>query len=354
MALKAYKLKFLSPLHLSTGIEDYSSLESHLHSDTIASAIFVSGLQLGLGAEACKKLLDETRFSSAFPWFENVYFMPRPFKEVRFEFKKEEVNEDRQAKTQKKINFISKDLFEKVISEEKSEIKELKKNNILQKSMLSKDTAFLNESFVWKEELQQRVTIPKYSENEQDAKPYQILKMHFSDKGGLYILVDSSEENHKTLNSLLKLLGDNGIGSDRTVGNGQFEVVSVENFQLQLPEKANSWISLGLYIPLRNEIEENFTSPKEETLTQPFDTFSSKTLRDQEENKSTWQIVKRGGWINFTENQVLTRKKSIYAFTVGSVLNFKEKPFGNIVDLRPDGIKHPVWREGRPIFIPTN
>ena len=77
--------------------------------------------------------------------------------------------------------------------------------------------------------------------------------------------------------------------------------------------------------------------------------------------QSSYQLIKRGGWVASPTNidAVLHRKRSVYMFTEGSVFKSDSPLIGKVTDLQPalweehaDMIPHPVWRDGRAIFLP--
>lgn len=147
------------------------------------------------------------------------------------------------------------------------------------------------------------------------------------------------------MQACLRLLADNGIGTDRSSGNGAFEWTSEDwdTLQLEVPDNpAGRWMALSLFIP--------------------------KTEKDMGVlGQAAYELTKRGGYISSSTDEdyaLLTiRKKSVYAFEEGSMLQCDDAPEGQIVDLRPNEsllnnkeqktALHPVYRSGRALFIPT-
>jgi CRISPR-associated protein Csm4 len=56
-----------------------------------------------------------------------------------------------------------------------------------------------------------------------DSEPYYVDKIFFHKNAGLFFLVEAEEKTLEMLKAAMRLLSDNGIGTDRNVGNGQFE-----------------------------------------------------------------------------------------------------------------------------------
>jgi CRISPR type III-A-associated RAMP protein Csm4 len=129
----------------------------------------------------------------------------------------------------------------------------------------------------------------------------------------------------------LSYLADSGIGTDRTVGMGQFSF-SFDTFSIDLPEKTSHSFNLSLFCP------ENHGQ-----------------LKELIDNNSKYDLIKRGGWIGEPYNTF--RKKSIYMFREGSVFKTNDLTAGKTVDLKPEKtpakIDHPVYRVGKSLFMPV-
>lgn len=315
------KLYFTSPLHLSRGRENFDESARVLHSDTIAAALFVSARQLGASEGDALGMLDAFRLSSAFPFWQSEYFFPKPMVALDFDIK--DVPLEKQGKPFKKIRFLGKSWFEKVIHREPA---------IIDEQIHLKNKGFLSEhpvGLVYKADVTQRVTIaPDYTE---DAKPFYSERVYFGKEAGLYLLVQWQDVAAQELfRRSFRLLGDLGIGTDRSIGNGFFEPV-FESLTLRTPEDATHKCALGLYLPAEND------------------------LSAEDIDNASWGFTKRGGYIAGAPDpeHITLRKRSVYMFEEGSV--FPNKPLtGKRVDLKPawQGLDYPVWREGRPIFVP--
>jgi CRISPR-associated protein Csm4 len=327
MKFQLVKLKFYSPFQISKGSVDYTDIDEMLHSDTIKNALFVCAKQL-FGDEIKETFFNDFLISSAFPYFKNDFFFPKPFLKLPLKIKDADKTE---AKKLKKLQWIEKSLFENVITGKETEIC---------KNDFSKDGKFLSKQFsksddkekriVYKIEETQRVRI-KYDD---DAEPFYSSRIHFAKESGLYVLIKT--ENQVFYNKILKpafcVLGSNGIGSYKHLGNGQFEPEFVsDSYTIFFPQNATHQMCLSLFCPTEEEI-------KNLSIT-----------------KSSYQLVKRGGYLASPEDisKMSWRKKSIYMFQEGSVFPNEQKFTGKLSDVTPEGLTHKVWREGRAIFIPV-
>jgi CRISPR-associated protein Csm4 len=329
MQAEAIKLRFISPLHIGRGMEtDYGKSETVLHSDSLKSALFSVGLKLFPEWEnAPDDFFDSFSISSCFPFAGPEYFFPKPLLKRRFEFAN--TNEHLQAKKSKKIEFLSKQTFESLINNDVT---------LVDEKCISTDGSFLfgtseNVRTIYKTEVQQRVAVP--SDSGEETKPYYVDRIFFNENCGLFFIASfQNDEIRKKVFAVLRLLGDQGVGTDKSVGNGQFDFdqdQDVESIEFNITTKSNHWIALGLYLPEKTE-------------------FESLDL-----DKSSWQLIKRGGYMGGSSNFSFfsLRKKNIFMFSESSVFAASNCPIGKLIDLKPDWNEpmHPVWRDGRPLFL---
>lgn len=318
------KLKFTSPLHLGKGVGDaYDTSERLLHSDTLSGAV-VSTLLLTNPAADAPEFMAKYRISSAFPYMGTSFFLPKPA--VRSSIRIDDSDDYGQKKKVKKIEYIESSLWQDLV----------KGNELnISSGMLSKNGKFLfcdkaPKELPYTDLVQQRVLVPRAGG---DSKPYYLERRYFHEDAGLYFFLNTDAETADQILALLNILGDTGLGTDKSVGNGQFEC-GLSELELNLPEDTGKSMLLSLACPLKEETD-------------------SDMLR-----KSSYQLVQRGGFISGTSRDEFRhlRKKSIYMFTEGSVIS-RGKLEGKIENLRPewnDHLLHPVWRDGRAFVVPVN
>lgn len=322
-SVKAIKLNFFGGLHIGRGGEELDKTASTYSSDALKSALFAVGLPYyAEWGEAPGTFFKGFRISSAFPWCGEDLFLPKPGN-MRFGFgKTDDLTEAKQAK---KIIYVSADIFHKWATspEEKIEVKEAQiGDDVFLFSQTGKK--FLHTS------VQQRVQVPTGGEG--DTRPYYFERLLFEENSGLYFLISFLDETLRPqVMHTLRLLGDVGIGTDRTVGNGQFEVAVATDYVMPVGSKGLQ-MALGLYLPSQDEI----------------------ATVDLEQ--SHWSLVKRGGYMAASENDEYRslRKNNIYFFGEGSTFRTDRSLKGRFVNLQPawntPGM-HPVWRCGMPLFI---
>lgn len=322
-----YKLHFTSPLHIGDARDDYSVSLKTIASDTMYAALTSSLAKLGEEIPSDGDL--GCVISSLFPFYqkgkdcEPVLFFPKPLKQTL-----PKLDDLTKAKSVKKVSWLDKSYFEKVINGEQLFVNSKDIDNV-QGDFLTDDNDF-DKNFI-SSQVFPRVTVSR--DGSEDAVPFYMDRVYFKDYSGLYFIVDGDVS---LIEKALDLLQTEGIGTDRNVGNGFFEYEK-NAVELNLPDKADYALSLSNYIP----------NNKEE-------------LTDLIDNDNVaYDFVRRGGWITTPPHNTI-RKNAVYAFSASSV--FKKEmsgvcELGKIVDLCPTldfepKVNHPIWRCGKALFIP--
>ena len=319
---KIIKMINMSPMHIGLGRDSYDVSAGALHSDTITAAL--SSIRALRGKDGdLEQFLDSFALSSAFPYCENTFFLPKPAGRLNVEV--EGMEEKDYRKLLKKVIYVASPIWRKLINGEKLLVsrKQLQGQYLLEKpedNFLSPMVSMIN----------QRVSVPR--KDNEDATPFAFEWTYFREKCGLYCLLDASSEVATEVEALFNELGEQGIGSDRNVGGGHFGVETKDNFEMPDVADANGTMLLSMYIPAEQEL----ASLNVET--------------------SRYQLIKRGGYIagSSSDNLRHLRKNTIHMFAAGSVFNTISPIIGKVVDLRPvwkDGDLHHVYRSGKALSI---
>lgn len=328
------RLHFQAPLHLATGKSQYDRSGQILHSDALLAALFVNALHLGASPEEALAMMDGVRLSSGFPFWQEEHFFPKPMARMPFHIKGIEI--ERQGKPFKKMRFLGKSWLERLLRQESTDINQ--EQHLHFKGAFLSDhhdvlaqTSTYSKFSIFKSEVSQRVTIAP--DHVEESVPYFTDRIFFAPDAGLYVLAEIKDEGVRSLfQQAFRLLGDNGVGTDRSVGNGFFEPEFTQ-LTLELPTNATHQMNLGLYCPADQELDE------------------------PDYHQSAWQLIKRGGYLAGAADpdQITLRKRSIFMFEEGSVFPNKGLQ-GTRENLVPPGINvnHAVWRDGRTIFLPIN
>lgn len=336
---EAWHLRFTGPLRLShsTGLPERS--EIIVHSDTLKAALFAVGLQIyPEWAEQAENFFKAFSLSSAFPFCGDEYFLPRPQCPVIFRFS--QTDPALFAKRAKKIQYVSVEYYGKLRagSSAQPSILDVNDSQVVQGQFLS-SRSHTSERMIW-----ETVVEPHASKLEDpfgSPRYFTTSRTFFAHDCGLYFLIRFHDETWRgPLLNALRLLGHQGLGSDRSVGNGFFDFhpdKDVKNFDSYLPalDTFNSggyYVALGMYLPTWQDLEHANL------------------------DESSWTLVKRGGYLAAPENpeHMRLRRNWVMMMGPGSVIKSDEMPEGKIVDLRPqvphDPVQHPVWRDGRCLF----
>lgn len=316
------KLKNWSPFHIGTGSEEYHFSNFKIDSDSISSAL--ASIRASIGkSDDLNQFLESFTISSGFPFYKAKLFLPRPngiIKNVSVFQKK--MSEYR--KLVKKVEFIELTIWQQLILGKETVIKLEQINN----KFLWNESVLCNK--IVKSEVHQRVTVPV--EENSDPIPFYFNWNFFEKNAGIYFIIDAKDKELDEIITLFGILGDTGIGTDKNIGGGKFEI-ETSNINIDLPNDSNSVLLLSNYIPTFEEIK-------------------SIDLKN-----SSYELIKRGGYIagSNVEKYRHLKKSSIFLFKSGSILKTKIPLKGKVVNLKPEWNAeqlHPVFRSGIPFVIP--
>ncbi len=321
-----YKLHFYTPLHIGDEREDYGSSLKIYHSDSLYAAL--TSCLAKIGRDIPKDGDLGFSISSLFPFYskenEDVLFMPK----INISKLPDKSLQD-VSKQIKKVEWLDIDYFNKQINGKNLFDGNFNRQALNGKYMTDRniDSDFISAG------ISQRVQVSRdISVDDKDrTRPFYMERLFFKYESGLFFIADGNTE---LLETALEVLKDEGIGTDRTVGNGFFTYTK-SCIQLDLPE--SEYVSnLSLYLP---ETEDEL-----------------KEMMDADH--ISYDFIKRGGWITDSGYNSY-RKNSVYMFCEGAIFNnhrvVKDVAYkGRIVDLRPDieSINWSVFRNGRSLFIP--
>lgn len=318
------KFKNMTPLHIGTGKENYDFSASDLHSDTLSAALAAIKMQM-TEEDDLKSFMESFVVSSAFPFIGDRYFLPKPYGKINVEV----VDADDYVvrKKLKKLRFVETNLWNELIAGKKVTVQNWQLKGAF---LLPSDFPETKFKVPFTSQVSQRVSVPRG--DGMDAEPFFFEWTYFGANSGLYCLLDAPADKKEELLSLFERLGEEGLGTDRNVGGGKFEV---EGAELSLPEveEADSTLLLSLFVPTEDELR----------------------LLDLEHSR--YELLQRGGYMSGSQELDFRHlwKKSVYMFNAGSVFHTTAPLKGKVVDLKPDWNDermHPVYRSGIPFVVP--
>lgn len=327
MSVQAIKMTFADALHIGRGADELDKTATTYGSDALKSALYAVGLPYyPVWQQNPQQFFEGFRISSAFPYCGDTYFLPKP---AGMQFRFSHANDGTEAKKAKKIAYIGSRLFAQWATQPNTPID-------VEEAQIG-DGAFIFEEgqagkqFIYTT-VQQRVAVG--ADGSQDSRPFYFERMFFTPDSGLYFLIQFNNlALQPQVMHVLQLLADMGIGTDRTVGNGQFTCSNPQPFTLPNSRVQGRQMPLGLYLPTKEELD------------------------GIDLEQSSWGLIKRGGYMAAAEHEThrSLRKNSIYFFTEGSSFTSKQPLRGKVENLRPknynDDTLHPIWRCGMPLII---
>jgi CRISPR-associated protein Csm4 len=334
MTRKCYKLTFLSPLHVSSGGFGLESADNFVHSDTLYSALCSAGATLWdqerlsslffTGRNGAEK--PAFRLSSAFPFWADQLFLPKPFF-LRPE--NEATLRYADLKKWKDVHYLSASLWKTSME------------NI--PLIFNPATAYSNRGCysglvfpdepgfrLWQDGELPRVVLDRVSNASQI---FHFAQIEFRENAGLWFMVDFDDDARiPDFESLLTLLGESGLGGDRTVGKGQFIFEPTAVPLLPEVENHTACCTLSLFLP------------------------SLADLESIDFHRSWYRFQLRQGWVSDHS----LRRRTLRMFNEGSVfrVNTPHRIEGQLVKALdqsefPKQLRHDVWRNGMAFCIPV-
>ncbi|WPX08755.1 type III-A CRISPR-associated RAMP protein Csm4 [Anaerocellum danielii] len=314
-------MNFIAPVHIGEKEKLYNITRVFAHSDTLMSGI-INAYSLLYGKDETDKLLEEFlkgtapfEVSSTMPYVNLQYFMPVPLGLNMEEYKNRGIINAEHQKELKKIKFVrEKDLFEGFQSKYKPV-----------GSFLIPQNEFENDnkkSFsLGRTKERARVFIDRQTSS---SNIYYFSHFEFEKESGLWFYLKiNNEKVENKVKAAIRLLGDEGLGGDRTCGLGSFKV----DFKDDVPEFKN--IQSGYYMSL------SIINPK-----------------DEDEIKSVvfYEILTRSGYI-YSKAGLGIKRKTVSVFGEGTV--FSNKIQGRVVDVTPEKFSsHRVYCFGLAFLVP--
>ena len=337
-----YRLTFKTQLHLgrATGAAQTSSLgleksETYIPADTLFSALCQTWATF-YDPESLTGFLnryseDSTdlpfTLTSAFPFAQNVYLFPKPLNRDTSEKAKKEI---------KRVRFVSQNIFQDIISGNPPKLNEgdlingekvwisceeeaQRKAAVAQKLNVAEEELKDDTLIIWKTDTRPRVTIGSQNAG---AQIWHVETVQFNTDCGLWFAAHfDADETQQKIETLLRVLGDTGIGGERNAGYGMFKFSSKNPIDLPPAETGNPFVTLSPVCP---------KSPAQ--------------LSELLDGNIAYAVNPLTGWVSTTGTA--SQRKQINMFTEGSVLNSSDKPVGRLVDLTPKDYSHPVYRYG--------
>ncbi len=330
--MHVYKLHFTSPLHLGVdGIDGQEKVEEMLRSDTIFSAIMSNwGL---LFDDDVESLCGNPPFtvSSAFPFIGEQRFYPVPigiFDEIIKENKEDK-------KFWKKLDFIPETYIKMFLKNGKVSRDELMKLKSFIRDEESRDIKtgvgmYRDSRLAYRAGSERpRLGIDRLSSSVKEDAFFYSRDVVFNKDAGLFFLAEFSQEADQVkFDAVMRLLGDNGIGADRSIGRGQFEF-SKEEIDLKTANNGKTGYLLSCYLPGREEVEEGVLE------------------------NSIYNLIFRSGYV-YDYRMRNTRKQRLIMLSEGAIVSHIGRNGGivaRVCNKDKMDIPHNVYRNGKAFLL---
>ena len=176
-----------------------------------------------------------------------------------------------------------------------------------------------NTPIIWETTTRPRVTIGAQNSG---SEIWHVQTVQFNTDCGLWFAANfDSDETKQKVETLLRILGDSGIGGERSAGYGQFDFHEVQ-FEIPAATEAGSkFVTLSPICPkTQTQLEQLLT------------------------DEAAYAISPLNGWVSTPGTH--TCRKLVNMFAEGSVLHTSNGQIGQLVDLKQPDCPHPVHRYG--------
>lgn len=332
MSDKIVYLKPEGPFHLQTGGGDHESVDNYPHSDTLSSAIIYWWLrQYGTIAGFPESL--PYHHSSLFPAVKANGGITRLFpKPAGIDI----APESQSHKVFKKIKWVDQELFQmwrdgRAITgliPENSESPYLRRNGEVWVSNTEQD---IGTGPLTGTDVRTRAIVDRDSHA---TTPFHFVSAVYARDLLFWLYLSIHSEDEPRFMAVLRLLGDEGLGADRTIGMGRFSIVDIEPSDEVNGKDSGKWFNMGVFNP------------------------NSNVTSGVDWKESSYKLVTRGGWITGKS----LRRQPVICVGENAAIASSRKPTGNILCVLdkddtniPEHVDKPefsVYRDCRGYFLP--
>jgi CRISPR type III-A-associated RAMP protein Csm4 len=344
------RLRPCGPWRIGPGSGARNRVDSIFHSDSLYSAVTAAMAQLGqledwLAATAANPAGSAVRFSSLFPFLEDMPYIPpprnlwppAPSARVRW----------------RNASFVPLPLVS-ALAAESYQLNDRKWYvDGASGCLMPADGDFRQGPF--------RITMRTHAAVDRVSQcaveVHAAAAIEFSENAGLWAVVSFDDEDAGSkwggpLRAAFRLLADSGMGGQRSLGWGRS--ADPEFIDGVLPDLILPPVPEPVPAPLEPAAEGAEAAPPRPAPEHGFWLLS--LFHPCPEDKVDWRrgqysIAERGGRIESPARSG-DLKKSVRMVEEGSVVAAQAPPRGDAPDVAPDGFPHPVYRFGCPISIP--
>lgn len=301
MKRRLVKLKFTAPYHLNTAGEGLEKTGTAISSDMLISALAICYSRL-YGSFSPDFFSGKIRVSSLFPFYKDKLFFPAPLCDFW-----EQTIPRLHWKKFKKLEFLEFNLWSTVIQGKKLNAENV---HLSGKFGTSPGDQSNIPDFLFEDEVQRL-----------GQDPFYYAQVRLADDAGMFFLFEVDPTLEAGFKASLRLLGDEGIGGDRTVGKGLFYIM--EEIDIDIPDTdSRQMMNLSFFIPSLDDVS------------------------NIDFQHSYYQLHEKRGWY-ITDRFLNLKKRGIYGFAEGSIFMTNRELTGKTVTLLN---KEEIFTTGAPAF----
>ncbi|MBO8169047.1 MAG: type III-A CRISPR-associated RAMP protein Csm4 [Thermoanaerobacteraceae bacterium] len=320
MKAKIVKMEFIAPLHLGSREAVQENTLDHIPSDVIFSAfctVYRSVYGKGALETFLARQLEEPvlKLSSGFPYYRDTYFLPRPLNLDLTAFGFE-------PKKARRVRYIDHELF---CSALENSLKAASFQDYLEEPA----RGILLPAKYKGVEIIREVEVPRVALDSitSGSNIYYFNQLVMADEAGFYCLVSCDDELWPRVNTCFRVLGDEGIGGDRSSGKGAFRVDFPGEMVFPDISSPENYVLLSCYYP---------------------------TSQEARNLDAEYQLMIRSGYM-YSPDETALRRKTVIMLAEGAVVYNSSPPQGCLVDVTPPGFNlHRVWRNGYAFSVASS
>lgn len=337
-----YTLQFSSPAHFGLEGIGQERVEQRVRSDTLWGAIIQKWLLLFQDDADSLCLNPPFHLSSTFPVIGGVHFFPVPSGSLDHLISRAALSDDPPVslKALKKVLYLAEPLFLRTLSGKPITFEDVspQPDDVFRPGMVfpepGESGSHRSKNYSGSAVIQRpRLEIDRLRGGGVEGNFFYCSDQFFQENGGLFFLASFTDaESQEKFEGALRLLGDSGLGADRSIGRGLF-MFHRKEYVLQKVNKPTAYLLLSLYHPKKDEVEKGVL----------------------EGAGTAYSLVKRSG---HADSHLVSsfRRRDLWMLAEGSVL--VKKPVGDICPVLAKSdqpkIPHNVYRNGRAFYLPMN
>jgi CRISPR-associated protein Csm4 len=323
-----YILNFTTPVHFGLEGIGQERIDDRVRSDTLWGAIIQTWFLLYDEEPDTFCLSPPFQVSSTFPFISGRSYYPLPLgtlDELISEVAGMESGLLR-VKDLKKIRFIEENLFMKIVTGYRLVLDDITRSGAVYPAPGTDQAGDRDRAF----SLEQR---PRLGTNQItgggiEGAFFYCSDQYFPAENGLWFLADfNNDKARQRFEAALRLLGDTGIGADRSVGRGQFSFI-VSDLKLNIP-KGDVYLLLSLYHPTREEVGNGVLDSA----------------------GSAYSLNRRSGYAA-SRSTTSFRRRDIWMLEEGAILPFRPTGDISVVLKKSAKVPHNIYRCGLAFCLP--